>query len=88
MWNMATYKCKFKISRLEPETYIFRTENYIFALNSSTNTKTILRVGTKIGSVRLVETNNLFTPSLYYTMHFLLQAFLVVDVLMFLNTRL
>ena len=39
MWNMTTYKCKLKISRLERETYLSLIENHIFALKSSTNTK-------------------------------------------------
>ena len=39
MWNMTSYKCKLKISRLECETYLARTENHTFALKSSTNTK-------------------------------------------------
>jgi len=35
MWNMTTYKCKLKKSRLERETYLSHTENHV------------LRVGTK-----------------------------------------
>ena len=34
------------------------TENHIFAIKSSRNTNEKFRVGTKIGWVRLVETNN------------------------------
>jgi len=49
---MTTYKCKLKISRLERETYLSRTENHIFALKSSTNNKTSL------GSAKLVKTNS------------------------------
>ena len=39
MWNMTTCKCKLKMSMLEQETYLSRSENHIFALKSSTNTK-------------------------------------------------
>jgi len=39
MWNMATYKCKLKINRLERETNLSLTENHIFALKSLTNAK-------------------------------------------------
>jgi len=63
MWNMTTYICKVKIRRLGRETYLSRTKNSMFALKSSKNTKIKLMVGTKnIGSVGLVEINNLFTP--------------------------
>ena len=57
MWNMTTYKCKLKISRLGRENMHQCTENNIFALNSSTNTKQKFMVGTKIESVGLVKTN-------------------------------
>jgi len=39
MWKMTSYKCKLKISRLEREAYLSRTENNTFALKSSMNTK-------------------------------------------------
>ena len=42
------------------------TENHIFAIKSSRNTKEKFRVGTKIGSVRLVETNNFLRVSLIH----------------------
>jgi len=58
MWNMTTYKCKLKQNRLARETY--RTENDMFALKLLTNTTHKFGVGTKIGSVGLVETNNFF----------------------------
>jgi len=37
-----------------------RTENHSFALNSSTNIKKGLGAAQKIGSIGLVETNNVF----------------------------
>ena len=61
---MKTYKCKLKKSRLERETYLSRTENHIFALKSSTNTKKSLGSAKKLGSVGLVETNNFCTPNI------------------------
>ena len=41
------------MSRLERETYLFPTENYIFALKWSTNTKKVLRVGRVSGNKQL-----------------------------------
>ena len=58
MWNMSTYKCNLRIRRLERETFLSCTENPICALKSSTPPKNIFRIGTKIGSIELVETNN------------------------------
>ena len=57
---MTTHKCKLKISRLERETYLTRIENHIFALKSSTNTKsfsvdTINRVGLASGNKQLFD---------------------------------
>jgi len=64
MWNMTTYKSKLKVSMLERETFLFRTESHILALKSSTNTKTI-------GSVGLVETNNFLRLILIFVLHVL-----------------
>jgi len=59
MWNMATYKFKLKISRIESETNLSRTENHIFALKKtlSANTKKSLGRHKKIG--QSVATNAL-----------------------------
>jgi len=48
MWNMTTYKYKLKLSRFERRTCTnVYTQNHMFALKSSTNTKKSLEVGTK-----------------------------------------
>ena len=50
------------MSRFERGTCLSCSENHIFPLHSSTNTKKGTGSAQKIGNVGLVETNNFFTP--------------------------
>ena len=62
MWNMTTYKGKLKkVGKSVKHTFLL--PNIMFALKTSTNTKTSLGSAQKIG-VRTVSGNNqFFTPN-------------------------